>query len=219
MSTRLLCCECVKKQEEIYRLRDEIKQLNAKLRYEERKVTEGYFGAETPSSKRPFKSNGPKPEEKNKGGAKKGHQGYGRQAFNEDEADSVERVEILDACPDCGQTLESRGVRKRAVIDVVPVKVEKILYELEYKHCTHCRKSVIAKAPGGIAQVSVWQSAADPCSHRALPAWCAVRATGTETGDWVWGFGGGGAQIGQNPKRCARGPSRVVPTGAAQTCR
>ncbi len=148
MSTRLLCSECVRKQEEIYRLRDEIKHLKAKLRYEERKVTEGYFGTETPSSKRPFKSNGPKPEEKNKGGAKKGHKGHGRQAFDEDEADRVTRVETGGSCPDCGQTLESRGMRKRAIIDVVPVKVERILYELEYKHCTNCKKSVIAKAPG-----------------------------------------------------------------------
>ncbi len=148
MSTRLLCPECVKKQEEIYRLREEIQRLKAKLRYEERKVTEGYFGSETPSSKRPFKPHGAKTEGKNKGGAKKGHKGHGRQTFGAEEADRVERVPTVHTCPDCGEALERRGVRKRVVIDVVPIKVEKILYELEYKHCKKCQKSVIATAPG-----------------------------------------------------------------------
>lgn len=148
MSARIVCSECADKQEEIYRLREENKHLKAKLRYQERKITEGYFGAQTPSSKRPFKANDRNPKSKNKGGGQKKHKGYGRAVFDEQEADSVERVESPNVCPDCGQKLQSRGVRKRAVIDVVPLKVEKILYELEYKHCSHCKKSVIAKAPG-----------------------------------------------------------------------
>lgn len=148
MSTRINCSECVRKQEEIYRLREEIQSLKAKLRYQERKITEGYFGSETPSSQKPFKLNSPKPEQKNRGGAKVGHQGHGRRAFDEHEADIIEPIDTLSVCPDCGDELENRGEKNRAVIDVVPVKVQKILYKLAYKHCKGCKKNFIAKAPG-----------------------------------------------------------------------
>ena len=57
MSTKLLCAECVIKQEEIYCLREEIKRLKAKIRRDEQKSKDGYFGSSTPSSKKPIKEN------------------------------------------------------------------------------------------------------------------------------------------------------------------
>jgi hypothetical protein len=40
-------------------LQDEVKQLKAKLRYQERKEKEGFFSSSTPSSKIPVKENTP----------------------------------------------------------------------------------------------------------------------------------------------------------------
>jgi hypothetical protein len=55
MSTRIVCCECINKQEEFYWLKEENKHLKDKLRIQERKITESYFGSATPSSKKPVK--------------------------------------------------------------------------------------------------------------------------------------------------------------------
>lgn len=52
MSIRLICPECIKKQEEIYRLREENKRLTAKIWRQERQISEGYFGSSTPSSQK-----------------------------------------------------------------------------------------------------------------------------------------------------------------------
>ena len=75
MSSKIGCSLCFKKQQEIDRLKQENASLKAKLRYQERKITEGYFTSQTPSSKKPFKSNTPGSGEKNRGGAKIGHEG------------------------------------------------------------------------------------------------------------------------------------------------
>ncbi len=69
MSNKIICSECGVKQEEIYRLREENQRLKAKIRNQDRKITEGFFGSSTPSSKKPVKPN-TKIEKKN-GGAKK----------------------------------------------------------------------------------------------------------------------------------------------------
>ena len=73
MSTRIICPQCIEKQEEIYRLREEVKKLKVQLRIQQRKITEGYFGSATPSSKKPVKNNCDKPaKQKNRGGARLG---------------------------------------------------------------------------------------------------------------------------------------------------
>ena len=79
MSNKIVCSECVSKQEDIYRLREENQRLKAKLRNNERKITEGFFGSSTPSSQKPVKPN--TTSEKKNGGAKKGHKGAGRKVF------------------------------------------------------------------------------------------------------------------------------------------
>ena len=69
MSTRLICPECVKKQEEIYRLREKVKQLQAKLRRQHQQAQQGYFGASTPSAQQPIKNNTNNDNPRNNGGA------------------------------------------------------------------------------------------------------------------------------------------------------
>ena len=149
MSIKIDCRECLSKQEEIYRLKEEIKRLKDKVRYQDRQITEGFFGSSTPSSKKPVKSNSAKTaEEKNKGGAKIGHKGNGRTSLSKDKADRVEKVNAACCCPDCGGIdFEMLGERERTVIDFI-VKKEKVVYQLERKRCIGCKKVFQAKAPG-----------------------------------------------------------------------
>ena len=45
-----ICQKCFEKQQKIDKLEEEIKCLKAKLKYETKKIQEGYFGSSTPSS-------------------------------------------------------------------------------------------------------------------------------------------------------------------------
>ncbi|MGH7450412.1 MAG: hypothetical protein ACRENG_03640 [bacterium] len=111
--TRPLCSQCVKLPEEVKRLRERINALEAQLRYQQRKIDEGYFGSSTPSSKRPFKV-GAKAAHHN-GGAPQGHQGHGRAAISAQEADAVLPIDTEHICPDCQVPLVSLDSRDRTV--------------------------------------------------------------------------------------------------------
>lgn len=148
MSTRLICPECVKKQEEIYRLREEIKRLKAKLRRQEQKLKDGYFGSSTPSSQQPLKEKTKNNDPNKNGGAKKGHNGNGRQQYKEDEADRIEYIECEEKiCPHCQIELEKKEAKDRSVLGVKEPKIEKILYKLHRYRCPLCKRVFSAKAP------------------------------------------------------------------------
>lgn len=149
MSTRIVCSECLKKQEEIYRLREENKELKKKLKIQERTITEGYFGSSTPSSKRPVKKNSAKDKEKkNRGGAKVGHQGNGRRSVSTEDADEVKEVKTTCMCPQCrGGNMKRLDSRERTVTDF-EIKRKVIVYQLERKQCNDCGTVIQAKAPG-----------------------------------------------------------------------
>ena len=51
------CEGCLEKQRQIDQLLEQVQRLKAKLRYQERKEQEGFFGASTPSSQLPLKTN------------------------------------------------------------------------------------------------------------------------------------------------------------------
>ena len=144
-----MCAVCIKKQEEIYRLREEVKRLKAQLRRQDRMITEGYFGSSTPSSKKPIKTNSVKNgEEKKRGGAKVGHRGNGRRTVSLEQADRVEEVEAEQICPKCDSSdLERLDRRERTVIDFEIRKVTTV-YKLERNRCKVCGTVVQAKAPG-----------------------------------------------------------------------
>jgi transposase len=152
MSSKIICSECLKKQQEIDRLKEENIALKDRLRYQNRQISEGYFGSQTPSSKRPIKPNAPETEEKKRGGGRIGHKGHGRKSFDEGQADRVVRVKALVSCPDCRVRLKDKGIKKRAVVDIQPIHLEKILYHLEVKDCPNCRKRYTARAPGVLAR-------------------------------------------------------------------
>ena len=144
--TRPICPQCVKLQEEIKRLREEKHRLEAQLRSQQRKLDEGYFGSSTPSSKKPFKAN--TPAERNNGGGRVGHRGYGRITLDAREADAVVVVDTEYVCPDCHVTLESLDLPDRTVTEVKPVQVKKVLYQLTRRRWPECRRVFGAKAPG-----------------------------------------------------------------------
>ena len=94
------CEECLNKQREIDHLKDEIQRLKHKLRYQDRKGKEGFFGSSTSSAKIPLKTNVPDKESKPRG-AQIGHEGFGRKRITLEEADRVEMVNasVGDNCP------------------------------------------------------------------------------------------------------------------------
>lgn len=145
---RLYCGECFKKQELIDRLKVENASLKAKLRYQERKVNEGYFGSSTPSSQKPFKEKSSLANRRKRGGAKPGHPGNGRTAIPVDTADQIIDLEAPEVCPDCGATTEGMGGRQRSVIDLEPVVIKKIIYRLKRRRCSDCDKVIQAEVPG-----------------------------------------------------------------------
>jgi len=125
-----------------------VQRLRSKIRYEERKATEGPFGSSTPSSKVPLKANSLEENQARKGGAKPGHPGHGRCACREEEADQIISVHLPETCPDCGTSLENRGIKRRTIIDAQPLKSQRQLLLLDVKRCPKCRRILRAAAPG-----------------------------------------------------------------------
>lgn len=143
------CPECLNKQREIDYLKEENQRLKQRLRYNDRKEQEGFFGSSTPSAKIPVKANTPEKESKPKG-AQQGHKGYGRKTITESDADHIETIESSrgDICPNCGNPLTEKGFVDRIVFDSRPLKMQRILYRLPKKYCTHCRKTFQPSVPG-----------------------------------------------------------------------
>jgi transposase len=143
-----VCKACLQKQQKIDQLEEELRRVKAKLRYQERTAKEGPFGSSTPSSKVPLKANSLEENQARKGGATPGHPGHGRQSLRDPQVERTIPVHLPANCPDCGTTLESRGMKRRTVLDGQPLKAEKQLLRLEVKRCPKCRKTFRAKPPG-----------------------------------------------------------------------
>ena len=141
------CQGCLEKQRRIDQLLEEVQGLKAKLRYQERKGKEGFFGSSTPSSQVPFKANTSEEKRNYKGGARPGHVGHGRKAHSKDTADELIPLDVGEICPDCGGLLKLKQIKERTVIESEPVKPKKILYRLYHKECSRCQHAFRAKAP------------------------------------------------------------------------
>ena len=144
------CEDCFSKQRKIDELTEEVSRLKTKLKYEERRDEEGYFGSSTPSSKIPVKASSVEENQRKRGGAKPGQPGHGRYCFDQSQADHVVDVgsEVGEECPDCGGILEDKGADSRSVIDIPPLKAQKILYLLPKRYCSHCRKTFKPRPQG-----------------------------------------------------------------------
>jgi transposase len=143
-----ICKECLQKQQKIDRLEEELRRVKAKLRYQERTAREGPFGSSTPSSKVPLKANSLEENQARKGGAKLGHPGHGRKPLDLAQSERTIPVHLPTSCPDCGTSLESRGVSRRTLLDAQPLRPEKQLLLLDVKRCPKCRRTFRAKPPG-----------------------------------------------------------------------
>ena len=143
-----ICKECLQKQQKIDRLEEELRRVKAKLRYQERTAREGPFGSSTPSSKVPLKANSLEENQARKGGAKLGHPGHGRKPLDPAQSERTIPVHLPTRCPDCGTSLESRGVSRRTLLDAQPLRPEKQLLLLDVKRCPKCRRTLRAKPPG-----------------------------------------------------------------------
>jgi transposase len=142
------CPVCHHKQRRIDDLEEEIKTLRGKLRYQERKEEEGFFGSSTPSSKKPVKANSAEKEKKPRG-ARPGRKGVGRKSHTEETTDRTVEVEAKsEACPECGGPLEKKGWTQRSVVDTPRQKTEKIVFRLAKRYCPHCRRNVTSQPPG-----------------------------------------------------------------------
>jgi len=139
------CKGCFEKQLKIDALIEENTQLKGQLRYRERKETEGFFGASTPSSKLPVKETTPEENRKKKGGAHVGHKGHGRTSHG---ADTVISVEGPTVCPECGGELVVVEMRDRAVIESSSAKPERLLYKIPHARCKNCKKLIRTNPPG-----------------------------------------------------------------------
>jgi hypothetical protein len=143
------CAECLKKPRAIARLTEALQRLKQQLRYQERQAMEGFFGAATPSAQLPVKTNPPPPPAPTPKGARPGHPGAGRQAFDARQAERV--IEIPpgggDRCPTCDTLLEDKGTDSRAVLASHPVKAERLLYGLPKRYCPHGRRTFQPRAP------------------------------------------------------------------------
>jgi transposase len=143
-----ICKDCLQKQQKIDRLEEELRRVKAKLRYQERTAKEGPFGSSTPSSKVPLKANSLEGNQARKGGAKLGHPGHGRKPLDPAQSERTIPVRLPTSCPDCGTSLESRGVSRRTLLDAQPLRPEKQLLLLDVKRCPKCRRTFRAKPPG-----------------------------------------------------------------------
>src|SRR5215210_2885684 len=144
-----LCQACLEKQREIDRLKEEVARLRIQLSQKKRKDKAGYWGASTPSSKQPIKANSPEEERRKQGGAKPGHEGNGRRCHGADEADEVHQIKTEEnLCPQCKVSLWHRGYRERSVLELEPIKVKRVIYQLERRSCPQCARYFQATAPG-----------------------------------------------------------------------
>jgi transposase len=142
------CEGCLEKQRQIDQLLEEVQRLKAKLRYQERKGQEGFFGSSTPSSQRPLKAHTGKENRNHQGGARPGHKGHGRKGHSQETADETLPIDIGPICPDCGGRLKLKRIKDRTVIESEPIKPKRIHYHLFHRECTRCHHDFQAKAPG-----------------------------------------------------------------------
>lgn len=136
-----LCEGCLEKQREIDRLGEEVVRLKQKLKQNERKSKEGFFGLSTPSSKIPIKANSLEENQAKKGGAQLGHKGVGRKSIRSEEADERAIAPVIEReCEECFCDLAVDKSDSRSVYDIETQRVRKIIYEVQRKHCPKCRK-------------------------------------------------------------------------------
>lgn len=144
------CPECLKKQRQIDALQEENQRLKQKLRYQERKTQEGFFGTSTSSSRIPLKPNRREKEGRKPKGARPGHPGRGRPGPDLIQGEPLSTVVSSreDLCPQCGSSFVDKGYTQRLVMESRPLRAEPLIYWLPKRYCPKCRRTFQPSAPG-----------------------------------------------------------------------
>jgi transposase len=129
----------------------ELQKENQKLTklLNKRNGNENPYKSNTPSSKQVNKKNSSKKNQQKKGGAKKGHKGYGRSTFSKLEADDIIKIPISGNC-ECGGKFEPNGIKERCVIEFIPSKITKIIYEQTQGVCADCKTTKLFTHTGAM---------------------------------------------------------------------
>lgn len=141
------CESCFEKQRRIDELTEENVRLKQQLAHYQKKAKQGYFGANTPSSKVPVKPNRSPDKPRKKPGAKPGHKGHGRQRITGENADQVEKVyPEITKCPHGHGALQEHKSYERGVLDMPPLKIIRLVQLLVEMKCPVCNFRVKAQA-------------------------------------------------------------------------
>lgn len=141
-----LCEGCLQKQLIIDRQNQEIIALKQKLKLNEKRLKEGFFGSSTPSSQLPIKENSLAQNQAKRGGAQPGHPPNKRQAFTAQQADEVRLLPVDEqSCPSCQSHLVIHTSNQRAIFDLQQEQLRKLFYQLERKRCSQCQTILSAK--------------------------------------------------------------------------
>ena len=133
--------------------RSELKSAQKKIQRLEKELhrrsgREDYFGLSTPSSIKLNKPGSTEADRAKKGGARKGHNGHGRKAFTEPDADTVQKLDEIPPVCVCGHGTWHPGyLREHCVIERIPEKrIRKFFLKQEYV-CTGCGRTHSAATP------------------------------------------------------------------------
>ena len=141
-----LCEGCLQKQLIIDRQKQEILALKQKLKLNEKRLKEGFFGSSTPSSQLPVKTNSLSENQAKRGGAQPGHPPNKRQAFTLEQADEVHLAPVEEqTCPSCQSHLVSHTANERAIYDLQQEQLRKLFYQIERKRCPQCQNLLSGK--------------------------------------------------------------------------
>jgi transposase len=141
-----LCEGCLHKQLIIDRQQQEILALKKKLKLNEKRLNDGFFGSSTPSSQPPVKENSLSENQAKRGGAQPGHPANKRQAFPPQQADEVRQAKLdSQTCQLCLCHLVSHTPNQRAIFDLQQEQLRKLFYHIERKRCPQCQKIVAGK--------------------------------------------------------------------------
>lgn len=146
LSGGVTCRGCFQKKIENDELKLKIVRLQQRVRQYEKVTQKDVSNTHTPSSRIDFKKNSIEDHRQKKGGAKKGHKGFGRKSATEETADRV--IDLFpeeEVCPNCRGKLCRFDERDRTVIEAMPVKAKRVLYHAKRLRCNDCHKLIEPK--------------------------------------------------------------------------
>ncbi len=141
------CKTCFDMRNKNQELREEILRLKSQLATAQGVTMKVPVGAHAPSSRVDYKPNTKEDSFSKRGGAKAGHQGSGRKSFDEQSADEVIQLAMIERCLSCDEKLKLKDTRTRSLIEAVPVIAKTVTYHCPRSTCPKCRKTYSAAPP------------------------------------------------------------------------